>query len=242
MTNLETTEKTVLVPKQKIPLDEIALTSILDRKAPQWQLRVLSGSLAGRIFVLQGTMTLGRGEGCQVSLPQEAKSISRQHCKVCVNGQFVTLWDLGSRNGTFLKGERLQAHTPRKLEKGDLLALGKEDILFRLEQTEVPVQGPASEDFTVISSQGEEFAGSREKKLRFGRRPGNEVQISLQETHVSGYHCELFREQGQLFLRDLGSINGTYLNGQRLEPQVAYRVVAGNRFFLGEEKYLFSVK
>jgi pSer/pThr/pTyr-binding forkhead associated (FHA) protein len=34
---------------------------------------------------------------------------------------------------------------------------------------------------------------------------------------VSGKHAELFTEDGRLHVRDMGSTNGTYVNGKRIE-------------------------
>ena len=48
-----------------------------------------------------------------------------------------------------------------------------------------------------------------------GRAPG--VDISLGDRRVSRCHAEIVRREGRYFLRDLGSKNGTYLNGERLE-------------------------
>ncbi len=50
--------------------------------------------------------------------------------------------------------------------------------------------------------------------FRIGRRP--ELELSLNSTVVSGRHAELIDAAGLLCLRDLGSTNGTYLNGNRI--------------------------
>jgi hypothetical protein len=36
---------------------------------------------------------------------------------------------------------------------------------------------------------------------------------------VSGHHAEIRRARGAYFIRDLGSTNGTFLNGQRIESE-----------------------
>jgi pSer/pThr/pTyr-binding forkhead associated (FHA) protein len=53
--------------------------------------------------------------------------------------------------------------------------------------------------------------------MRVGR-DGAACQIVLTEPRVSGTHATLKFEAGQLTVRDEGSNNGTYLNGQRLPP------------------------
>src|SRR5258708_16753409 len=47
-----------------------------------------------------------------------------------------------------------------------------------------------------------------------GRHPTNSIQ--LLDKIVSKEHCVIERRAGQLILRDLGSLNGTYVNGERV--------------------------
>lgn len=49
---------------------------------------------------------------------------------------------------------------------------------------------------------------------RVGRSEGNELQ--LQDDHVSRHHAVLETHAGVVWLRDLGSSNGTYVNGERV--------------------------
>lgn len=50
--------------------------------------------------------------------------------------------------------------------------------------------------------------------FRVGRRP--EASLTLPRATVSGLHAELFTDGDRLFARDLGSTNGTFINGERL--------------------------
>jgi len=62
------------------------------------------------------------------------------------------------------------------------------------------------------------------KNARYGvgRRHDNDLRIK--ETYISGYHAELVRgENGDYFVSDLGSSNGTFLNGRRLSGSEAIK-------------------
>jgi pSer/pThr/pTyr-binding forkhead associated (FHA) protein len=50
---------------------------------------------------------------------------------------------------------------------------------------------------------------------------------------VSRRHAEFITLEGQLHVRDLGSTNGTRLNGQLLQPNRAYRLREGNLLQFG---------
>src|SRR5262245_18410465 len=45
---------------------------------------------------------------------------------------------------------------------------------------------------------------------------GRGTTIMLPHPLVSRQHCELFENNGQLMVRDLGSLNGTFVNNQRI--------------------------
>jgi len=47
----------------------------------------------------------------------------------------------------------------------------------------------------------------------------DDCQIRIRSSQVSRRHCELFEEGKKLILRDLGSSNGTYVNGKRVLGQ-----------------------
>ncbi len=65
-------------------------------------------------------------------------------------------------------------------------------------------------------------AKAAEIKLRLptiiGR--GREASLTLPHPLVSRQHCEIFEADGQLMVRDLGSLNGTYINNQRITEAV----------------------
>ncbi|MBP89410.1 MAG: hypothetical protein CMJ64_22310 [Planctomycetaceae bacterium] len=45
---------------------------------------------------------------------------------------------------------------------------------------------------------------------------GRSVQVTIPHALVSRHHCELDERQGQLFVRDLGSLNGTYVGDEQI--------------------------
>ena len=67
-------------------------------------------------------------------------------------------------------------------------------------------------------------------RVRFGRLP--ECEVCLESTGVSREHAELVRERGGWRVRDLGSRNGTRVNGERTEDLA---VVEGDEIALAED-------
>jgi DNA-binding winged helix-turn-helix (wHTH) protein len=93
----------------------------LSRPVPRvvWGRRVLP--------LVEGENVLGRTEDASVRI--DAPGISRRHALIRVQGGEATLEDLGSKNGTHLRGSRLESPVP--LHDGEVFVLGEVALLFR---------------------------------------------------------------------------------------------------------------
>ncbi|MGN6108115.1 MAG: sigma 54-interacting transcriptional regulator [Kofleriaceae bacterium] len=67
-----------------------------------------------------GEITFGRSRSAVVSVKHD--NVSRMHTRVRRIGDAIEVEDLGSRNGTWVNGERIEA--PRRVDAGDELAIG----------------------------------------------------------------------------------------------------------------------
>lgn len=83
--------------------------------------------LAREFELHPGENVLGRDSDASVVIPM--KSISRRHARIVVSGDTATLEDLGSKNGTWLKGRRVDGRV--ELADGDELRLGSVPLVFR---------------------------------------------------------------------------------------------------------------
>lgn len=79
------------------------------------------------------------------------------------------------------------------------------------------------------------------RPLRIGREQGAGM-LTLTSSSVSRTHCELFIQNGRMIVRDLGSSNGTWLNGKRLESNRDASVKPGDRLEIGSKKERFEVQ
>lgn len=75
--------------------------------------------VSDRTVDAQDGMTIGR-EDCDVLLPDP--EVSRNHARMTMASGRVVVEDLGSRNGTFVNGARIEGATA--LSEGDLLVFG----------------------------------------------------------------------------------------------------------------------
>jgi DNA-binding winged helix-turn-helix (wHTH) protein len=81
----------------------------------------------GREFALaHGENVLGRDPESAVYI--EHTGVSRRHARIVVTGRRATLEDLGSKNGTFIRDQRIE--TPQPLVDGDFFDLGRLSLRF----------------------------------------------------------------------------------------------------------------
>ena len=62
---------------------------------------------------------------------------------------------------------------------------------------------------------------------------GRHAQLTIQHPLVSRRHCEIDASDGKLWVRDLGSLNGTRLDGLALEPFVPVALADGQSITAG---------
>jgi transcriptional regulator with GAF, ATPase, and Fis domain len=96
-------------------------------------LLALFGPKHGLRIPLVGRLLLGRGPRADLQLVDG--KVSRDHCRIDAAGARPIIADLGSQNGTYVNGERIQRPTP--LAEGDEIAVGDTLLLVADEHVEL---------------------------------------------------------------------------------------------------------
>ncbi|MFL5274046.1 MAG: FHA domain-containing protein, partial [Anaeromyxobacteraceae bacterium] len=79
-----------------------------------------------RRVALRDELTIGRG--AEAGLRFAARNVSRAHARLVWSGGTAFVEDLGSRNGTYVNGARLEAR--RRLRDGDVVRVGDELLRY----------------------------------------------------------------------------------------------------------------
>ena len=87
-----------------------------------------------------GATTVGRGADCELRIDDD--SLSRRHARIVVDGNRVTIEDLGSRNGTRVQGRSVESHAAVELAVGSIAELG--DIVVALQHQGSSAEAAAS--------------------------------------------------------------------------------------------------
>ena len=152
---------------------------------------------------------LGRDPGIAISVPVEG--VSRQHAKIRWDGKSYWLEDLKSTNGTFLNG---QAAVRERLKHLDVIGLGRKiDLVFLLRAPEAAAIRQGIVEASLVA-EGDLAFPIAPGEMTLGRAPSNNVVAD--SSAVSKVHARIERTADQLVLEDLGSANGTFVNGSRV--------------------------
>lgn len=164
-----------------------------------------------KFAVEAGDTLLGRDAGLKVSLPLEG--VSRVHAKVTFDGTSYVVEDMKSTNGTFLNGEPMQRERLRHL---DVVSLGRGvHLVFLIRGESRAVTRPGIVRASLLASAPD--AAPYEMGLgeaTLGRSPSCNVVVD--HASVSAQHARLLRTPDSLVVMDLGSANGTFVNGERV--------------------------
>ncbi len=186
--------------------------------------------------IKSGEVSLGRGVLNDLVIAHD--SVSRKHATFEVDDEQTTLHDLESKNGTFVNGRRI---TSINLKAGDLVKFG--EVSFTFEDDKAPISEPVPADKPEVKlicqqglEQGFEFVFDK-SELTLGRDRLNTIPIVHRS--ISRKHCKFSIREGQVWVEDLKSLNGTLVNGKK----ITRTVLADNDIIVtGEFNFLISIK
>ncbi|HCE46296.1 MAG TPA: hypothetical protein DET40_22345 [Lentisphaeria bacterium] len=188
---------------------------------------ILSDNANSQKFPLEkGTSwTIGRADDCNIFLNNPG--ISRHHCRITKDSNsYFTVDDFGSSAGTFINNTRISNNAT--MRDGDELRLGELKLIFSMPPPLAPRNHNVksqNHDLTIVGHVHKPMPGndrgasgsspkyfSFKPRLLIGRAP--ECDVLLASPGVSRFHAELCRkEDGRIMIRDLNSVNGTFVNG-----------------------------
>lgn len=172
---------------------------------------------------------------------------SRKHAKIYLEEGRVFVEDIGSTNGTTVNEQPLEPNTKVELKPGDKVAFAGVEMtlhfpgeasatqLPQLNKTTTLDAPPAPEKPAAFLVTEEERYPMRLGENRIGRKPENDVVIS--DPYVSSSHGILEIGDRTAYYTDVGSTNGSFLNGARLEPQQKTTLQPGDVLKIGQKDF-----
>lgn len=206
------------------------------------RLRVIRGDIPFSDFDVRNGAVIGRHERCAISIP--VSYISEEHAKFTFSDGQAFLTDLDSSNGTFVNDRQLKAGEENALSSNDRIRVG--EIEFQFESLEKRTAFDAGTLFDVRKSYGKlrsagDATGGQEYDVRpglsIGRGESNDVVVASRL--ASDKHARFEIVDGRPYLVDLGSVNGTSVNGRTVKRK---RIYGGDRIEIGEATFEYAGK
>src|SRR5262245_17822372 len=92
-------------------------------------LAVVDGDDPAAVYrVVRAETILGRGEEADITIVDE--QISKQHCKIRIEGPVCTIVDLGSRNGTSVNDRSIPPNVAQRLKSLDEIEVGSHRLIL----------------------------------------------------------------------------------------------------------------
>ena len=172
-----------------------------------------TGAVAGRDVAVSDLLRIGAGADNDFRVA--IGGVSRNHARIVKTEGAYWLEDAGSTNGTFLNGQRVARERLRHL---DVVTLGRDvDLIIVASdraETAVPTKAVSDAWLAPADAAGGARVDVPAGEMTLGRlAPSN---VILESPVISGLHARIQRTADQVVIQDLGSVNGTFVNGQRI--------------------------
>lgn len=164
--------------------------------------------------------TIYIGKSSDNDIVIEDAFVSRKHLRISLqaNGEYL-LEDLGSTNGTFVNGNRVQQ---KILSSNDVVKIGETILPWKNYFLSLPSKPFPSE--------------SPLKTIRIGRSETNDFVIANPSVSQQHATLQIFSDE-QFVLIDNNSTNGTYVSGKKIDKSW---VSSSSQIQFGNEKILIS--
>lgn len=179
------------------------------------------------ILVLIGIL-IWKCTGNQGAMSIQQKNGKEKKIYISNKGADADSGSLGGGSGELFKGTSKE-RIPTMVLSGELASFG----------------GHSGSRYTIFLrsvNHGSEFQGNFVREIKIGRAVtgnGESPVILLPFSSISRIHCRVFAEANQIYVEDLNSSYGTYVNNIRIvKPEVIQR---GDELTLGYEKFYVEI-
>ncbi|BFM20433.1 FHA domain-containing protein [Gilvimarinus japonicus] len=180
------------------------------------------------VWLVEPSVGIGRDKSNQLVV--SAPNVADQHLKINVNHEQLELVNLVPDSDVLLNGKAVKSS--HRLLPSDVIALAGIELEVIDPKTAdsvaaaptAPATSPGTTNPRVPKSTGWALKANHAalQNRVFPLRPTNvvgrssECDISLAAAHLSRRHAELSVVEGVLYVKDLGSANGTFVNGRQV--------------------------
>ena len=226
----------------------------------------LGDKALGTFSLAGGELTIGRVSGNGIVI--DNAGVSRRHAVIRVKEDKVFLEDLGSANGTFVRGQKIESS---ELHDGDEIVVVKHRLVYRIPKE---ADAPPKVEPAADAGQKTMYIDAAAMAQAMGAKPGpartetaaalrprlilpdlkkfalEEDEVTLGsaascQIHLSGMfvgkeHAKIVRtKEGHFKIQHLSGMAGTRVNGEKITEHVLKH---GDEIEVGKQKLLFRLE
>ncbi len=202
------------------------------------KLTVTRGKRMGAEFALEGKAVFDLGSASSALLRFDEPGVAANHCRIFREEKRFTIFDLCGL-GVAVNGQRVARS---ELKHGDEIVIGQ--VKFRFDDPQAAGSGGGGGGATSIhepqaSLQCIEGADKNKvwkltpDKTSFTVGRGMSAEVVVLDIKCSREHCRVERRADGYYLVDLGSTNGTKINGRKVKANSTTKLSPGDQLKLG---------
>lgn len=181
------------------------------------------------------SIIVGRSNESDITINNS--EISKKHLRITLVGALIEIEDLDSANGSYIDGKKLDIHKKFILKENEQLIIANEDTIYKIKSVKSKVKSistiklvPEDSSLPIINIIG---------TVTVGRSQNSNIIINNNE--VSRSHLEVKIRNNKVQVMDLGSGNGTYINGiEILEGHNEY-LLPKDQLIIGSEDVIYKI-
>ena len=160
---------------------------------------------------------IGQASDCDITVSYE--TVSRSHLLIWEESGKLFVEDIGSTNGTFVNGYKLREGEAQEIAKDQKVYISNKNVFLQIhskaaeknEQNGTGLKGQKGGE-----KKGRSLSDYLKKKQEIFIGRSSTCDIVLNDIAVSRKHARVFKVKEKVFVEDLNSKNGIYINGKKV--------------------------
>ncbi len=221
-------------------------------------LEYIKSGVKKKVFITKDKFLIGKSVK-SVDFLCDEEGVSRLHAQIVKDKNKFCLEDLNSTNGTYLNDIKIESGKRHYLENKDILKFAEKEYIFfdfdaKLDnfsnyESKYDTQLLFSNEITSNKKYNHiACLVSDGKKIQITKNPftlgknSREVDYLCLNNSVSRVHAQIIFDGNQYYIMDMGSKNGTYINGNIILSHIKYPLDHQDMIKLANMKFLFTTK
>jgi len=166
--------------------------------------------------------TIGRHDDNQ--FVENHRSVSNHHCELMYVGKILYIRDLNSTNGTYVNNRKISEMRRVEVLPGDKIQFGSYTI-------SPGIMTKIKSDIKKAAQNRQDENSKNFLRWKLGRHDDNHFVVKNQA--VSKNHCMIIYDRHKLYIKDLKSTNGTYVNKRKISQMRRVEIVPDDKIQFG---------